>query len=67
MGGRGHQTIAELAGLRDEDLSGVSYAVVDGPEVNVDLIFSGSIGIYFFYEKQGHMAGHLVDPFVYEL
>jgi hypothetical protein len=67
VGGRGNQTMAELAGLRDEELSGVCYAVVEGPEVNVDLVFSGRIGIYFFFDERGRYAGHYIDAFAYEL
>jgi hypothetical protein len=66
VGGRGNQTMAELAGLRDEDLSGVSYAVVEGPEVNVDLVYSGRLGVYFFFDKRGQCAGHHIDAFAYE-
>ncbi|HEY7309315.1 MAG TPA: hypothetical protein VH643_08170 [Gemmataceae bacterium] len=38
---------------------------IDKPEANVDLIFPGEISIYFFFDKQGRLAGHLVDPFVF--
>ncbi len=67
LGGVGHQTMAELVGLRDADLSGVCWAVVEGPEVNVSLVFPGGIGIYFFFDNRGRCVGHHIDEFAYEL
>ncbi len=67
VAGQGHQTVAELAGLWDEDLGGVSFAGVEGPEVNVDLFFPGRIDIYFFFDRSGRCVGHYVAPFAYEL
>ena len=61
----GHQSMPELAGLRNRDVSGMLHGVLDGPEVNVDLIFPGEITIYFFFDKQGCRVGHLVHPFVF--
>lgn len=63
----GNSTMPRLAGLRDEDLSGMVRGWIEGPEANVGFGSSGRITIYFFFDKKGHCAGHLIDPFVYSL
>lgn len=63
----GKNTMPMLAGLRDEDLSGMVRGRIDGPEANVGFGESGRISVYFFFDKQGKMVGHLVYVFVYSL
>jgi hypothetical protein len=62
---RGHQTMAELAGLRSDEIGETLRGEID--EANLDLICHGTISVYFFFDKQGRLAGHLVHPFVYSL
>ena len=61
------RTRTQSVGFRNEDVSGMLRGDIEGPEVNVDLVFPGRIFIYFFFDKQGRRIGHVVDPFVYNL
>lgn len=63
----GSQTMPEIAGLRDAELSGMVRGWIDGPDANVGGGSNGRITIYFFLDKQGRVVGHLVHPFVYSL
>ncbi len=56
----GETARANQVGLRHEDLSGALIGQIDHPEANVDLIDRGRLQIYFFFDKQGRLAGHLV-------
>jgi hypothetical protein len=62
---RGRQTIPELVGLKNEELSGMLRGRIDPPEANLSLMFPGRISIYFFFDKNGRQVGRLVEPFVY--
>jgi hypothetical protein len=62
---RGHQTMPEIAGLSNRDLSGMLRGDIDGAAANVGLFSSGRIRVFFFFDKQGNCVGHLVDEFVY--
>jgi len=66
-GGRGHQTLRDLAGLDAEDVSGVVFGSVEPPYANVDRFFHGRIDIVFFFDKRGRCVGHWVEAFTYEL
>jgi hypothetical protein len=63
---RGEHTMPMLAGLDSKDLSGMVRGEIAHSEgANVNWIFPGDISMYFFFDKQGRLVGHLVDPFVY--
>jgi hypothetical protein len=62
----GEKTMPQLAGLRDEDLSGMVRGEISGPDANVSLFFSGHIEVYFFFDKKGRLAGHLILTDVYD-
>lgn len=64
---RGTLTTPEIAGLDPSKLSGAVRGDILSPEANVSLFSSGEICIYFFLDKNGRLAGYLVDPFAYEL
>jgi hypothetical protein len=53
------------ARFRDKDVGGMLEGVIEGPEANVDLISPGEISIYFFFDEQGRLVGHLVDKLIY--
>jgi hypothetical protein len=63
----GHSTMPMLAGLRDGDLGGMVRGLIWGSEANVGFLESGRIALYFFFDKEGRLVGHLVDPFIYSL
>ncbi len=63
----GNSTMPMLAGLRDQDLSGMVRGSITGPEANVGFWENGTIRVYFFFDKQGTCVGHLVFPLVYSL
>ena len=63
----GSRTMPMLAGLRDEDLGGMARGCIDGLDAHLGFGRSGRITVYFFFDKQGRRAGHLVHPFVYSL
>src|SRR5260221_456143 len=50
---------ARHAGLREEDLSGVLMGDV-GP-ANEGWILRSEIEVFFFFDKQGRLAGHFVE------
>ncbi len=60
-----NQTMPQLVGLDDGDLSGMLNGYIGITEANVDLLFNGDIRVYFFFDKRGRLVGHLVHPFVY--
>jgi hypothetical protein len=55
------------AGLRESELIGMDYCCMDGEQANVGYMESGRILIYFFIDKQGQVAGHLVESDIYYL
>jgi len=61
----GHSTMPMLAGLRDEDLSGMVRGWIKGSEANLGFLENGEIRVYFFFDKQGACVGHWVVPFVF--
>jgi hypothetical protein len=61
----GNRTMPELVGLRCDDLGGMLRGEIYGPEANVDWLYTGRIHVYFFFDKQDRLVGHLVDPFVF--
>jgi len=63
----GDNSVAELAGFRDADLSGMCFGVVEGRDVNVSLVFHGEISIYFFFDARGRCVGHYIHEFAFEL
>jgi hypothetical protein len=63
----GMDTMPLLAGMHDDNLSGMVRGWIEGPEANVGFGQSGRITVYFFFDMQGRCAGHLVFPFVYSL
>lgn len=64
---RGDETMPMLAGLRDQDLSGMERGWIEGPgpDDEVGHLEGGRVTIYFFFDKGGKMVGHYVDCFVY--
>ena len=68
---KGNKTMPMLAGLRHRDLMGMERGLIEegpmpgGPDADVFSLNGGRITIYFFFDKQGRMVGHLVDCFVY--
>ncbi len=65
--GQGNKTMPMVAGLRDEDLSGMERGWIDGPgpDDEVGCLEDGRITIYFFFDKSGRMVRHYVECFVY--
>ena len=63
----GRRTMPMIAGLRDEDLSGMARGWIDGLDANLGFGRSVRITVYFFFDHQGRRVGHLVHPFVYSL
>jgi hypothetical protein len=59
------QTIPEVSGFQNEDLSGMLLGEIGVQEANVGLISTGDIEIYFFFDKRGRLLGHLVHPHAY--
>lgn len=60
------QTMPSRAGLREQDLSGMVVGRLRGPDVNLGWGNNGLINVYFFFDKQGRLAGTLVFPLVFE-
>jgi hypothetical protein len=56
------QTAPRAAGLSERDLGGLVRGMVF--DANVDLVFEGYINVYFFFDHEGRLAGHLVRHFV---
>jgi hypothetical protein len=63
----GNSTMPMLAGLRDEDLGGMVRGEIRDQKANLGLGNTGFIDVYFFLDRQGRVAGHLVFPFIYSL
>jgi hypothetical protein len=67
----GKKTLIELAGLNADDISGIVIGQLKAdrgsPRANLGWGRNGGITIYFFLDRQGRLAGHLVHPFVYSL
>lgn len=61
----GNSTMPMLAGLRDQALRGMERGLIEGPEANVGFLESGRISVYFFFDKEGRVVGHLVHTFIY--
>ena len=55
--------IALRLGLRLDDVSGVEQGNICG--ANEHFRYPSDIFIYFVFDSQGHLAGHLVDAMVY--
>ena len=60
----GHDTMPTLAGLRAEDLGGMVRGTIDGSDANVGFLATGTVQVYFFFDKRGLCVGHLVCPFM---
>ena len=56
------QTVPQRAGLSDRDLSGMVEGYIGN--ANVDAIYQGSILVYFFFDREGRLVGHLIYPLV---
>ena len=54
----------QLAGLRSRDLSGMLRGRIGEDKVDRGLIYLVSLHLYVFYDHEGRMVGHLVDPLV---
>jgi hypothetical protein len=64
----GSSTMPMLAGLDEEELGGMVRGDVRTEDAaKVDLIFPQRLCVYFFFNKQGRLAGYLVYSFVYSL
>jgi hypothetical protein len=62
----GRMTMPMLAGLRDEDLSGMMRGLIGEPGTSAaDLACGRRIAIYFFFDKSGHLVGHFVQEATY--
>ncbi len=57
----------QVAGLPGIELSGMLRGDIGTEQSNVDLFSPGMISVYFFFDTNRRMAGHLVDPFIYSL
>jgi hypothetical protein len=57
------QTLPELVGLKNSDLSGMLRGTLY--DANVGWVREGMIRVYFFFDKQGQRVGHLVDEHVF--
>lgn len=64
---RGQKTMAEIAGLRNQDLSGMVRGQIQCPDEKAKISQAGRLTIYFFFDKQQTCVGHLVDWFAYSL
>lgn len=60
------RTMPMRAGLRDQDLSGMICGSLRSDEVNLGWGKTGLINVYFFFDKQGRLAGTLVFPLVFD-
>jgi hypothetical protein len=58
-------TMPHLAGLKNEDLSGMVCGSILAPEANVSLFVRGEITVCFFLDKQGRLKGHYIREFGY--
>jgi hypothetical protein len=56
------QTLPQRAGLAERDLSGMVEWVID--DANVDLFHPSYIYVYFFFDREERLVGHLVLPLV---
>jgi hypothetical protein len=54
--------LALRLGLKLDDVSGVEQGVC---EANEHFLFPSELYIYFVFDSQGHLAGHIVDAMVY--
>lgn len=59
------RTMSQLAGLGNVKIQGTLRGNI--PNANVDLLFNGSIWVYFFFDADGRCVGHLVRPQVMAL
>lgn len=62
---RGGRTMPDMAGLRSDQLLGMLRGDIEGADADVDWLFPGRIGVYFFFDRQGRRVGEVVDPLVY--
>ena len=53
-------TAPVAAGLRETDLSGMVIGHLEGKDVRSGLFEYNKIRVYFFFDKQGRLAGHYV-------
>jgi len=56
------QSVPQRAGLAERDLSGMVEGYI--ANANVDAIYQGSILVYFFFDREGRLVGHLIYPLV---
>jgi hypothetical protein len=57
--------LGQRIGLRPEDVGGVEQGFIPESEANEHFLFPSDISIYFVFDKQGRLAGHLVDSMIY--
>jgi hypothetical protein len=62
LGVIGDQTPLQLSRLPPDQVAGVVRARFHS--ANVNLIFTGWIDVYFFFDKNDRLLGHYVNPFV---
>ena len=60
-------TMAKLAGLKEEDVSGVVFGNLETRRANVGWGRNGAIAVRFYLDRQGGLASYAVYPIVYSL
>jgi hypothetical protein len=57
--------VAKSAGLQGTEISGVLQGFIDMEHSNEHFLLPSEIFIYFFFDSDGRLLGHFVDPAVY--